>query len=201
MVQKGATIEQFCLNGDYGGSIRCNGGDLVILQNGRVSTGTTDDVKNSYGCGFILENGATCTNFGTLVVGSASRVDSGATLDNRSSGAMFFGCKLKSADNGNLHSLDKKVVKSKDTYDSSSVYDVKKGTYSRVDLLYVGSDVLLYNQGSVWLDAWADQLSDAGNITCKGSGTLTASKWCQVWPTFGWTLPDMWYLMWAGKTA
>ncbi len=199
VVQKNATIEQFCLNDSAGGSIRCNSGDLVILEGGRVSTGTTDDLDNSYGCGFVLENGATCTNFGTLVVGSASRVDSGSTLDNRSSGAMFFGCKLKSVNSGNLHTLAKKSVQSKDTYESSSSYNVKERVYSRVDLLYVGSDVLLYNQGYVWLDAWADQLSGAGNITSKGSGTITASKWCQIWPSFGWVLPDMWYAMWNGR--
>ncbi len=199
VVQKNATIEQFGLNGSSGGSIRCNAGDLVILEGGRVCTGTTADMENSYGCGFVLENGATCTNFGTLVVGSASRVDSGSTLDNRSSGAMFFGCKLTSVNSGNLHNLAKTTVQSKGTYESSSSYNAKERVYSRVDLLYVGSDVMLYNQGYVWLDAWADQLSGADNITSKGSGTITASKWCQIWTGFGWTLPDMWYAMWNGR--
>ncbi len=196
VVQKGATIEQFCLNGDYGGSIRCNGGDLVILKNGRVSTGTTDDIKNSYGSGFILENGATCTNFGVLVVGSNSRVTSGATLDNRESAIMFFGYKIKSENSGNLHSLSKTAAASKDSYEGTSIYDSQKNTCTRADLLYVGSDVMLYNQGTVWLELWTDQLSDAGNITCKGSGIIKSADSNVLWTKFGWSMPDMWYTMW-----
>lgn len=196
VVQKGATIEQFCLNDDYGGSIRCNGGDLVILKNGRVSTGTTDDVENSYGSGFILENGATCTNFGVLVVGGSSRVTSGATLDNRESAMMFFGYKIRSENSGNLHSLSKTAATSKDSYAGTSIYDSKQGTCTRTDLLYVGSDVMLYNRGTVWLDLWTDQLSGAGNITCKGSGEIRTADSRLLWTKFGWTLPDMWYSMW-----
>ncbi len=196
VVQKGATIEQFCLNDDYGGSIRCNGGDLVILKNGRVSTGTTDDIENSYGSGFILENGATCTNFGVLVVGSNSRVTSGATLDNRESAIMFFGYKIKSENSGNLHSLSKTAAASKDSYEGTSIYDSQKNTCTRADLLYVGSDVMLYNQGTVWLELWTDQLSGAGNITCKGSGIIKSADSNVLWTKFGWSMPDMWYTMW-----
>ena len=201
VVQKNATIEQFNLNGDYGGSICCDGGDLVILDGGRVSTGATDDVTNSYGSGFVLKNGATCTNFGTLIVGSSAHVISGATLDNRASGIMYFGSKIKSAYNGTLGKLDASLLsvdKVDDTFESTSIYvfSSNEKTCSKADLLYVGSDVMLHNLGVVRLDAWGDQLSDAQNISAKGSGKIKFSVWSLSFhKSFGWDLPQSWNTM------
>ena len=182
VVQKKAAIEQYCLDDDPGGVICCDGGDLVILSGGRVTTGVTEsysDYKTGLGNGFILRNGATCTNFGTLAVGSNAYVCDGATLDNRSGGKMLFGYQAKSIYSGNLYGLDAEKAASLDTYEISSVHDEKKGTVERADLLYVGSDVLLNNDGDVYLGCWAVQTYQSSNVTAQGSGAIHTLDWAE----------------------
>lgn len=187
VVQPGATIEQFCLKGD-GGCIACDGGDLVILSGGRVSVG--EAASSRYGefkNGFLLKNGATCTNFGTLVIGCNAYVESGATLDNRASGNVFVGFRLKRQDNGNFSAMTN--VNTTSVYQATEEAETSISryylyTFLRVDLLYGGDDAMLYNNGTVYLGAWAQTATVAEGsktrlakgLSCKGSGALSIMR-------------------------
>ena len=198
VVQKNATIEQLNLNGGAGGVICCDGGDLVILSGGCLTTGRAAEYSSyensGYGNGFVLRNGATCANFGTLVVGSSAFVVSGATLDNRASGIMLFGYMPKTQYRGSLNALGASAAASMDKYETTTVYNSRYGSVDSADLLYVGKDVLLYNEGAVYLGAWAVELSGAANVTAKGSGKICTQSWAaaaaeqNIWVPF----PSAW---------
>lgn len=192
VVQPGATIEQFCLSGS-GGSIACDGGDLVILSGGRV---TTDQAPASrftrYREGFCLQNGATCTNFGTLVIGSSAYVESGATIDNRTSGNIFVGFRLKSRDIGNFSAVSASNAADPTFYASTMAVESNMNmtafVFHRADRLYGGDDVLLQNNGTVYLSTTAQTLTvtDGGkkrparNLSCAGTGklaTISSMSW------------------------
>lgn len=181
VVQKNATIEQLNLNGGAGGVICCDGGDLVILSGGCVTTGRAAEYSSyengGYGNGFVLRNGATCTNFGTLAVGSSAFVLSGATLDNRASGTMLFGYMPKAQYRGSLNALGASESASVDKYETTTAYNSEYGSVDSADLLYVGKDVLLCNEGSVYLGSWAVELTNASNVTAKGSGKIYTLSW------------------------
>ncbi len=196
VVQKNACIEQLCIGDGVGGVICCDGGDLVILSGGRVSVGKTESYssyKTEYGNGFVLRNGATCTNFGTLVVSCSAYVVSGATLDNRASGSMFFEYKPKSTYSGSLYSLSMASVASVDTYESLASY--QNDTPKSTEMLYVGHDVLLQNEGSVYLGLWAKSI---GGNEADGSGKIyVTSKALNYVTSFSLSnsLPGKWYDM------
>ena len=170
LVQPNATIEQFCLGDSPGGNLYCDRGDLVILSGGRV-TATT----------LLMRRGATLTNFGALAAsGGMISLYEGATIDNRSSGAVFFGVTPKSRYAGNFSSLTSDGAGSRD------VYDVKPAYYMGLTpvpcRIFVGSDVMLYNEGRVYsagymykdgyYSGYDSRYIGAKNITCKGSGKL-----------------------------
>ena len=186
VVQKGATIEQFCLGDDPGGVICCDGGDLVILSGGVVTTGkskTYTNYKTGCGNGFVLRNGATCTNFGILAVGSDAYVVSGATLDNRASGSMFFCYKPKKEYSGRLNTLDSSAAASSGKYEDIIGYDASTNWIASSAMLLVGDDVLLQNEGAVYLGLWAKylwgkQVSDGtGTVEAGGSGKIYVQSW------------------------
>ncbi len=188
VVQKGGSIEQFCLGDSPGGVICCDGGDLVILSGGCVITGKTEtysDYTTGYGNGFVMRNGATCTNFGVLAVGSTAYVVSGATLDNRSSGTMLFGYKPKTAYRGAIGLLDAKTAASTSVYDNLSVYNETTGMVSNPRLLYIGKNVLLSNDGTVCLGLWAMELPLSGSdeksgVSATGSGKIYINTWAEA---------------------
>ena len=184
VVQKNSTIEQLNLNGSPGGAICCDGGDLVIMSGGCVTTGRTaeysDYAKDGCGNGFVLRNGATCTNFGVLAVGSRAFVVSGSTLDNRASGMMLFGYSPKTQYRGSLNTLGSSGAASIDKYETTTVYNSAYGSVDSADLLYVGKDVLLNNNGIVYLGAWAAELTDASDVTAKGSGKISVLSWASA---------------------
>ncbi len=174
VVQKNAAIEQFCLADSPGGVICCDGGDLVILSGGCVTVGkseTYSDYKTGIGSGFVLRNGATCTNFGTLVVGCNAYVVSGATLDNRASGSMFFEYTPRNAYVGNLYGLTAAAAASVDKYEC--LVDYNTASLTALTMLYVGDDVLLQNDGTVYLGLWArNTTGSAGTAASGGSGKI-----------------------------
>lgn len=177
LVQPDASIEQFCLGDSPGGYLYCMGGDLVILSGGRVTTNM-----------FYLRNGGTCTNFGVLVLsGRSSTIDDGATLDNRASGTVFLGFEPLSSYAGNLSALSRSRVKERD------VYKIKLNTSGSVlpslSTLTVGSDVMLYNEGTIistvrmirddYYSGNTGALITAKNIACKGSGRIRVYESCK----------------------
>ncbi len=191
VVQKNASIEQFCLGDSPGGTICCDGGDLVILGGGCVITGKTEsytDYTTGFGNGFVMRNGATCTNFGVLAVGSNAYVASGATLDNRSSGTMFFGYKPKMSYRGAIGLLDAKTAASTSVYNNLSGYNESTGVVSNPRLLYVGKNVLLSNDGTVYLGLWAVELpvstsgksSEKSGVSAIGSGKIYINSWAEA---------------------
>ncbi len=174
VVQKNATIEQFCLGDSKGGSLTCDGGDLVILSGGCVAVGSSSKVSNA----FSLSNGSTCTNFGTLVLSSSAAVDSGATLDNRSSGTMLFFYKPKDSYSGTLNTLSTALKSSVNSYVNVVNSDGGSGTLSTMQMLVVGDNVLLQNDGRVYLGFWAmQQASGEGTVTAGGSGNIYVPSW------------------------
>ena len=197
VVQKNATIEQFCLDDSSGGVICCDGGDLVILSGGCVTVGkseTYSSYQTGLGNGFVLRNGATCTNFGTLVVGCNAYVVSGATLDNRASGSMFFEYKPRNAYVGNLYGLTATAAAAADKYES--LVDYNTASLTALTMLYVGDDVLLQNDGTVYLGLWArNTTGSAGTEESGGSGKIcvpsgalnlvTKYNWNSAFPS-GW---------------
>ncbi len=189
VVQKDATIEQFCLGGSKGGAILCNGGDLVILSGGCVTTGT-----GTGSASLTLSSGATCTNFGTLAVGASAQVDSGATLDNRSSGTMLFAYKPKAAYSGTLNTLSSTVKSSASTYEN--VTDNGTGSLQNAEMLVVGKDVLLRNEGTVRVGFWIMQEeSGTDSVTASGSGRIYIPSWAvQCIEQWTWTntFPSAW---------
>ena len=171
LVQQDSSIEQFCLGDPSGGALRCDGGDLVILSGGRVTT-------NSLG----MYHGATCTNFGVLVNASRfTQFETGATIDNRASGTIFLGVEPKSAYSGNLNSLPRAAAAAPSTYQAKSASH--QGNIAVPRQIVVGEDVLLYNEGTIYsavhmiraharYDAGNGKWREARNITCKGNGKL-----------------------------
>lgn len=171
LVQQDSSIEQFCLGDPRGGTLRCDGGDLVILSGGRVTTYSLD-----------MYHGATCTNFGVLVNASLfTQFETGAAIDNRVSGTIFLGVEPKNAYSGNLSSLPRAAAA------APSTYQIKHASY-RGNIyvpkqIVVGDDVLLYNEGTIYsavhmiraqanYDAGGGKWRQARNITCKGNGKL-----------------------------
>ena len=81
-----------------------------------------------------------------------------------------------------------------DKYETTTVYNSRYGSVDSADLLYVGKDVLLYNEGAVYLGAWAVELSGAANVTAKGSGKICTQSWAaaaaeqNIWVPF----PSAW---------
>lgn len=174
VVQKNASIEQFCIDDNPGGVICCDGGDLVILSGGRVTVGQSESYSNyktGLGNGFVLRNGATCTNFGILAVGCNAYVVSGATLDNRASGSMFFEYEPRNAYVGNLYGLTASAAASIDKYESLTDYN--SPALATLAMLYVGDDVLMQNEGTVYLSLWAKNVrTSTGNAEYGGSGKI-----------------------------
>ena len=206
VVHKGATIEQFCLGDSPGGVICCDGGDLVILSGGAVTTGKSGsytDYKTGCGSGFVLRNGATCTNFGVLAVGSSAYVVSGATLDNRASGSMFFCYKPQKKYSGSLNALGASAAAAISSYEDIVGYNASTDSLTASAMLYVGDDVLLQNEGVVRLGLWAKQVSDGtGTVEAGGSGKIYVQSWA---PGFAakcyWTtsFPGAWSYMVASS--
>lgn len=171
LVQQDSSIEQFCLGDPRGGALRCDGGDLVILSGGRVTTNSLE-----------MYHGATCTNFGVLVNASRfTQFETGATIDNRASGTIFLGVEPKSAYSGNLISLTRAAAAAPSTYQAKSAS--YRGNISVPRQIVVGEDVLLCNEGTIYsavhmirayarYDAGSGKWREARNITCKGSGKL-----------------------------
>ncbi len=184
VVQKGATIEQFCLGDDPGGVICCDGGDLVILSGGCVVVGKSESYSRyETGCGngFVLRNGATCTNFGTLVVTPSAYVVSGATLDNRSTGRMYFEYRPKTEYRGRLNSLNREWVPLASNYETAVKYNEKTNSIdTSYPMFYVGKDVLLRNEGTVCLGVWAWALNNSG-VEQSGAGTLYVQSWAKTY--------------------
>ncbi len=189
VVQKDATIEQFCLGDGAGGTITCKGGNLVILSGGCVTTGV-----GTASASLTLSSGATCTNFGTLAVGASAQVDSGATLDNRSSGTMLFAYRPKTAYSGTLNTLSTAVKSSASTY--VNVTDNGTGSLQNAEMLVVGEDVMLKNEGIVRVGFWVMQeASGTDSVTAGGSGRLYIPSWAvQCIEQWTWTntFPSAW---------
>ncbi len=184
VVQKGATIEQFCLNDGPGGVICCDGGDLVILSGGCVVVGKSESYsryETGYGNGFVLRNGATCTNFGTLVVTPSAYVVSGATLDNRSTGRMYFEYRPTTEYRGRLNAMSREWVSQASNYETVVKYNEKTNSIdTSYPMFYVGKDVLLRNEGAVYLGVWAWALTDNG-VAQSGTGTLFVQSWARIY--------------------
>ncbi len=191
VVQKDATIEQFCLGGSKGGAIFCNGGDLVILSGGCVTTSTSAVSAAA----FSMSDGATCTNFGTLAVGGSSEILSGATLDNRSGGTMLFAYRPKTAYSGTLNTLSAALKSSVSSY----VNDCGTDKWQSTEMTRVGENVLLQNEGSVYIGLWTMQQSSAsGTVTGGGSGKICVPSWAmQIVEEWDWWLwfPSTWKYM------
>ena len=204
VVHKGSSIEQFCLGDSSGGVLCCDGGNLVILSGGVVTSGKSESYTSyNTGCGsgFVLRNGATCTNFGTLVVGSSAYVVSGATIDNRSSGTMFFCYKPKKRYSGSLNTLSQSAAAAADKYESLVSYNSSSGSFSNasLDMLFVGDDVLLQNEGTIYLGLWAKRVQNStGTIDGAGSGKIYVQSWASsVAAQYKWDtgFPSAWSYM------
>ncbi len=182
VVQKNAVIEQLTTGKGTGGGICLDGGDLVIMSGALVTTGSMakfTDYLTQLGSGFVVRNGATVTNFGTLVVGCESMLISGATIDNRASGKIFFGFRPVAKYAGILSSLNASDKRAASTYETTSVYNSTKMVASYTEFVFVGSDVTLSNSGSVYLGAWAIQFSKATGVAAKGSGRIYIQSWAR----------------------
>ena len=182
VVQKDAVIEQLTVGKGAGGGMCLDGGDLVILSGGLVTTGSMEEYTNyrtQLGDGFVVRNGATITNFGTLVVGSESQLLSGATIDNRASGKIYFGFRAASKYAGILSSLDAFDKRAASTYEITSTYDSTKRTVTYTEFVFVDSDVTLSNSGVIHLGTWAIQFSKATGVSAKGSGKIYIQSWAR----------------------
>ncbi len=180
VVQKNAAIDQLNIADKAGGVIACDGGDLVIFSGGFVSVGKTEkfvSADTDYGYGFVLRNGSTCVNFGTLVVGSSGYVISGSTLDNRASANMFFDYKVKSQYRGRCDTLTAAQRAAVATYDdcAGSSDSVKNGKAS-LTRLCIGDKVLVHNEGIIHLGFYAKQV-DKGTAEFSGAGRIYHPEW------------------------
>lgn len=180
VVQKNAVIEQLNIADNMGGVIACDGGDLVIFSGGFVSVGKTEkfiSADTDYGYGFVLRNGSTCVNFGTLVVGSSGYIISGSTLDNRASANMFFDYKVKSQYRGRCDTLTAAQRASVDTYDDcAGSSDSVKNSKASLTRLCIGDKVLVHNEGIIHLGFYAKQV-DKGTAEFSGSGRIYHPEW------------------------
>ena len=172
VVQKNAVIDQLNIADKAGGVIACDGGDIVIFSGGFVSVGKTEkfvSADTDYGYGFVLRNGSTCVNFGTLVVGSSGYVISGSTLDNRASANMFFDYKVKSQYRGRCDTLTAAQRAAVATYDDCA-------SEKNISRLCIGDKVLVHNEGIIHLGFYAKQV-DKGTAEFSGSGKIYHPEW------------------------
>ena len=195
VVQKGATIEQFCLDDASGGTIECDGGDLVILSGGRVITGKSADSSLGYGDGgCVFKNGATCTNFGTFVTRTSAYFLNGAAIDNRESGCILIGYSLENSDSGNFSVLSDSQANDPSTYVSTA--EISGSSVYSACLLCGGTNAVLSNYGTIYLSSWMQQMKDAAGITGRGTGKITAPTWAHAASASGiWSAPAAWQSM------
>ncbi len=189
VVQKNAVIDQLNIADKAGGVIACDGGDLVIFSGGFVSVGKAEkfvSVETDYGNGFVLRNGSTCVNFGTLVVGAGGYIISGSTLDNRVSANMFFDYKVKAQYRGRCDTLTAEQRASVSTYDDcvsyksgvitfdGSVSD-KNGVITSSYICF-GDKVLVHNEGIIHVGFYGRQISRTTS-EFSGSGRIYQPQW------------------------
>lgn len=168
LLQKGACIETFRLENGEGGALCCDGGDLILLSDARIAPGWCT-YNETYGNGFVLRNGATCTNFGTVLLQNNAYIESGATLDNRESGTVLFGYRINWQNDGNLHTYSSSGI------NNSNVINLTLGMLGTrpegtLYTMYWGEDTLLYNQGKMFLDGWAQATSNT--VEYAGDGRI-----------------------------
>ena len=174
VVQKNAVIEQLNIADNMGGAIACDGGDLVIFSGGFVSVGKTKYLskETDYGNGFVLRNGATCVNFGTLVVGANGYIISGSTLDNRASANMFFEYKVKAQYRGRCDTLTAEQRASVSTYDNC----VSDKSSVALSYLCFGDKVLVHNEGIIHVGFFGRQIINTTS-EFSGSGRIYQPQW------------------------
>lgn len=194
LLQKDASIETFRLEGGSGGVICCDGGDLILLSGARIAPGWCS-YDATYGNGFVLRNGATCTNFGTIVLQNNAYLESGAALDNRETGTVMFGYKLWWREDGNLNTFSQNKLTSVASYEGVFTYlpplDIVVG---KLYTMHWGEDTLLYNRGKVYMGGWAratsNQVAYAGNgttifrlyVETYAQKYLIIKEWPAAWP-------------------
>lgn len=175
LLQKNACIQTLLLEGD-GGAICCDGGDLILLSGARMTTGTCD-YSAKYGNGFLLKNGATCTNYGTIMLPVNSRLESGAVLDNRKNGLLMQGYELPRSVEGNLHHFTQSELR--DRYRESTfkliMSIVGKYITGSVTSLYLGHDTLVLNRGTILMNGELHTEADAA-LRHEGGGSLEESN-------------------------
>ena len=173
VLQKNACIQTLLLEGD-GGAICCDGGDLILMSGARMATGTCG-YSEEYGNGFLLKNGATCTNYGTIILPANGRLESGAVLDNRKNGWLLQGYRVPSSKEGTLHKFTQPQLRYSALESTfACVYMEPLRQYyfvGSVTSLYLGHDTLALNQGTLLMNGALQTETDA-ELRHEGGGLL-----------------------------
>lgn len=167
LIQKGATIETFQLGSKQGGVICCDGGDLILLSGARLSPGWCTYDKDIYRSGFALIHGATLINYGTLLLPTYTYLENGATIDNRETGYLFFGRKIKYTEEGSLYGYSLDKLNNRNSYSVTSPQLILKNK------ILISNAGTLDISGSIW-GASMDQY--------KGKGKLLLNSQSATWP-------------------
>ena len=173
VLQKNACIQTLLLEGD-GGAICCDGGDLILMTGARMATGTCG-YSEQYGNGFLLKNGATCTNYGTIILPANGRLESGAVLDNRKNGWLLQGYRVPSSREGTLHKFTQPQLRYSALESTFSCFyeEISRQYFfgGSVTSLYLGRDTLALNQGTILMNGALQTESDA-ELRHEGGGLL-----------------------------
>ena len=173
VLQKNACIQTLLLEGD-GGAICCDGGDLILMSGARMATGTCG-YSEEYGNGFLLKNGATCTNYGTIILPANGRLEAGAVLDNRKNGWLLQGYRVPSSREGTLHKFTQTQLRYsalESTFACAYLEPLRQYYFvGSVTSLYLGRDTLALNQGTLLMNGALQTETDA-ELRHEGGGLL-----------------------------
>ena len=185
VLQKNACIQTLLLEGD-GGAICCDGGDLILMSGARMATGTCG-YSEQYGNGFLLKNGATCTNYGTIILPANGRLESGAVLDNRKNGWLLQGYRVPSSREGTLHKFTQPQLRYsalESTFACIYVEPLRQYFFGgSVTSLYLGHDTLALNQGTIQMNGALQTETDA-ELRHEGGGLLNTTPTYQTYRNY-----------------
>ena len=179
LLQKNACIQTLLLTGD-GGAIGCDGGDLILMSGARMTTGSCA-YSEKYGNGFMLKNGATCTNFGTIILPANGRLETGAVLDNRKSGWLLQGYRVPNKEDGLLHQYSQSELRYSGLESTYSCYSVF--IFGSMTSLYLGKDTLVLNQGTIQMNG-ALKTETGAEVRHEGGGSLSIASSYQTYKDY-----------------